>query len=117
MFRCIKTIVIITVLCFTSACSKYPNNSPMPSVSKDAKRELKQPVKCSTARTDIRILQEERASVAKRALSGVRSVMPIAAVAGLLMGDYSDRVSVTTGQYNQDIDRKIAQIKRVCKIR
>lgn len=62
----------------------------MPSVSEEAQRELKQPVNCATARQDITILTEEKASVGKRMLSGVRSVMPIAVVAGLLMGDYSD---------------------------
>ena len=103
--------------CIASAgCSEYPNNSPLPSVSDSARAELKQPVNCGTARGDVAILEEERASVGKRALSGVRMVLPIAAVAGLLMGDYSDRVQVATGQYNDDIDAKINQIKRTCKL-
>ena len=41
---------------------------------------------------------------------------PIAAVAGILMGDYSDRVSVAVGTYNSDIEAKIAQIKRACRM-
>ena len=109
------SLVLIGALAL-AACSSYSNKSPMPSVSDDARRELKQPVNCTTARSDIRVLEEEKASIAKQALSGVRSVLPIAAVAGLLMGDYSDRVEVATGQYNNDIDKKITVIRAKCGI-
>ncbi|WKZ57357.1 MAG: hypothetical protein QY326_01445 [Bdellovibrionota bacterium] len=33
--------------------------------------------------------------------------MPISAVAGILMGDYRDRVQVATGQYNNDIEARL----------
>jgi hypothetical protein len=53
--------------------------------------------------------------VAKQILSGVRSVFPIAAAAaGILMGDYRDRVTVATGKYNRDLAAKIAHIKSEC---
>jgi hypothetical protein len=74
-------------------------------------------VNCSTANRDIMILEEERASVGKQVLAGVRMVMPISVVAGLLMGDYGDRVHVAAGDYNDDIDAKIALIKKQCGLR
>jgi hypothetical protein len=88
----------------------------MPSISEEATSELNKPIDCRTARRDIQILEEERASVAKQILSGVRSVLPIAAVAGLLMGDYSDRVKVASGQYNDAIAAKIDHIRSICGI-
>ncbi len=100
-----------------SGCAEQKNISPLPTISEDAKSELSRPVNCRTARSDIRVLEDEKASVGKQILSGVRSVMPIAAVAGILMGDYQDRVEVATGQYNSDIEAKIAQIKTKCRIR
>ncbi len=117
MNKTLRYSLLAVALVVVSGCSKRDNISPIPSVSSEAKRELNQPVNCKTAKNDLRVLEEERASAGKRALSGVRSVMPIAAVAGLLMGDYSDRVEVATGQYNADIDAKVAQIKKTCMIR
>lgn len=90
------------------------NYSQMPSIDPAIKANLSAPVDCRSARQDIALLEEERASVGKQILSGVRSIMPIAAVGGILMGDYNDRFEVATGQYNSDIEAKIAQIRRVC---
>lgn len=109
----ILSVVIVVLLC---GCSDRRNLSPMPTISKDAKTELAKPINCQTAKQDIKTLESERASVAKRMLSGVRSVMPIAAVVGILMGDYSDRFEVTTGQYNADIEKKISEIETACGI-
>ena len=116
----IKTSIFSTILCccvLVSGCAQRENISPVPSIPADAKRELEQPVNCNTAHSDIRILEEEKASVGKRALSGVRSIFPISAAAGILMGDYSDRVSVATGKYNDDIESKISHIKRRCGLK
>jgi hypothetical protein len=99
-----------------NGCMERKNLSPMPSIEETTKMKLESRVNCGTARADIRLLEEERASVGKQILSGVRSVFPIAAAAGILMGDYSDRISVATGQYNADIDAKIAEIKRDCGV-
>lgn len=84
------------------------------SISQTAKEQLTKDVNCSTAQHDIEILQAEKASVAKQAVSGVRSVLPAAAVIGILSRDYKNRVSVATGRYNKDIDAKIAEIKSAC---
>ena len=110
--------LVIPALCVAvlalSACSGRKNNSPLPTVSDKTKAKLAAPVNCDTAQSDIKILEDEKASVGKQVLSGVRSILPIAAVAGLLLGDYSDRVEVATGQYNDDIEAKIAHIKTRC---
>jgi hypothetical protein len=98
-------------------CSDRKNVSPMPAISNEAKAGLNRPVNCGTARRDIGILEEERASTAKQIVSGVRSVFPIAAVVGLISGDYSDRVEVATGSYNDAIQAKIDHIKGACGLR
>ncbi len=96
------------------ACSDRKNLSPFPTISPETKAEIASPVNCSTAQSDIKVLEEEKASVGKQVLSGVRSILPIAAVAGILMGDYRSRVQVATGTYNADIEDKIAKIKSTC---
>ncbi len=107
-------LVSLTTL---SACSENRKNvSPIPSVSEETKQEMAKPVDCATAKEDIAVLESEKASVGRQMVAGVRSVFPIAAVAGLLTGDYNDRAKVATGQYNDDLEKKIRQIRVTCKV-
>ncbi len=112
--RFFTTLVLVAVISTLTACSDRKNISPLPTVSPEARTALKKPINCMRADSDLKVLEEEKASVGKQILSGVRMVFPIAAVAGILTGDYSDRVQVATGQYNADIQTKIDQIKAAC---
>ncbi len=85
-------------------------------VSKDAQRELKQPINCATAHGDIRILENEEAHVGKQILSGVTAITPAGAVIGIVTGTEGDKLKVATGEYNRQIEAKIAEIRRVCRI-
>lgn len=87
------------------------------SISDDAKEALAAPIDCDTAEQDIALLEAERASTAEQIGAGIRTVTPVGAVAALLRGDMQDRASVTTGEYNQMIDFKIADIRGVCGLR
>lgn len=114
----IKNLILpVCLLVAVVGCADRKNLAPLPSISEEAKADLNAPVNCHTAPADIKVLEEEKASVGKQILSGVRSIMPIAAVAGILMGDYRDRVQVATGTYNSHIEAKINQIKTVCGIK
>lgn len=110
------TITLITLALVFSACGQRTNHSPMPSIPDEAKASMNKPVNCPTARADINALEDEKASVAKQAIAGIRSVIPFAAASGLLLGDYQDRVDVATGEYNADLQAKIDQIRGECGI-
>jgi len=75
---------------------------------------MAQPVNCRTAPGDIRVLEGEKAHVTKQVASGVTAVAPAGAVMGILTGTEDDKLEVATGQYDKQIDQKIAEIKRVC---
>lgn len=77
---------------------------------------LKKGINCRTAQQDIATLKDEKAGVGQQIMAGVSSVMPVSAVCGLLKGNYSENVRVSAGQYNADIDRKIAEIQRTCGV-
>ncbi len=109
-------IPLIALLLLCVACSQRKDISPRPSISEDSIVSLDKEINCSTARSDIDILENERASVGRQILSGVRSVIPFSAVAAIIMGDYRERVQVATGQYNDDIESKILEIKSSCGI-
>lgn len=114
--RATSGLLLALVAAALIGCSGQKNISPMPSITEDQRQAMEKPVNCKTARQDIEILENEKASVARQLLAGARSVMPIAAVAGILTGDYNDRASVAIGTYNEDIEKKIRQIRAKCRI-
>jgi hypothetical protein len=87
------------------------------SIPEEVKAEMAKPVDCSTAEQDIATLEAEKASAAEQVSAGARSVVPIAAVAGLLRGDTKDRAAVASGKYNEQLEAKIAEIKQKCGLR
>jgi len=84
------------------------------SIPEEAKESLAKPVDCETAEADVARLEAEKASVAKQVSSGIRSLVPAAAVVGILRGDAKDRASVATGVYNREIETKIDEIRQQC---
>ena len=96
------------------------------SVSQEAREAEAKPVNCDTANEDIATLEKERASVGDRVAAGARTFLPPAAVVDIFAGYYQDdesadeyfdgRNEVTSGEYNDKIDAKIAEIKKVCNI-
>lgn len=80
--------------------------------------ELEEPaaVDCSTAQGDLRLLHHEKANVAERALEGATAIYPAGLVIGLLTGTEGTKVKVALGEYNEAIDKRIAQIKATCGI-
>ncbi len=86
------------------------------SISDDAKVALAAPIDCNTAEQDIALLESEKASTAEQVGTGIGTITPVGAVAALLQGDMQDRASITTGEYNQMIDFKIADIRRACGV-
>ncbi len=98
-------IVSVTLL---AACA-----SP---ISKEVKPELKEPVDCYTAKQDIALLEKEKASTAKQASAGVTSILPIGLVAGVVSGTAGDKAKVATGEYNEQLVAKIAEIKSTCGV-
>ncbi len=102
-----KFILLLVGMASLAACT---------AISDDAKQALATPVNCDTARQDIALLESEGASNAEQIGAGIRTVTPIGAVSALLRGDMEDRAAVTTGEYNQMIDFKIQDIRRICGV-
>jgi hypothetical protein len=98
---CVIGVAMLTAGCYTQE-------------KKTENRIKEMPVNCETAPGDLRMLDEEKKSTAQRAGAGVSSVAPISLVGGVLTGTAGTKYRITTGQYNQMIDNKIAQIKQAC---
>jgi hypothetical protein len=85
-------------------------------ISKEAKQDLKKPVNCATAEGDLRVLEKEKAHASSQAVAGITAIAPIGLVAGVVSGTEGDKLKVATGEYNKQIEAKIAEIKRICKV-
>lgn len=83
---------------------------------KQGERDLQRPINCATAEGDIRMLQHEKTHVEEQILAGVKSISPAGAVVGVATGAEGENLQVTTGDYNQKIDQRIAEIRSECGI-
>jgi hypothetical protein len=107
MRRCIQFALLGTSLVALAACETIPDG---------AKQQLAKPVDCSTADKDLALLEAEKVSVAQQVAAGVRTVLPVAAVAAILQHDLKDRARVAVGEYNREIEEKMFQIRQQCGI-
>jgi hypothetical protein len=74
------------------------------------------PVNCATAPGDLRVLRSEKAHAVEQLAMGVTAIYPAGAVVGIAMGTEGTKLQVATGEYNQKLDEKIAEIQRVCGV-
>jgi hypothetical protein len=101
-----RTACLFGLALLVIACAKqYEQN---------AQQIEQQPINCATAPNDIATLQSEKADVAKKLAMGVSAVFPLGLVTGAVTGTERTKVQVATGEYNQMIDQKIAQIRATC---
>jgi Na+/glutamate symporter len=74
------------------------------------------PVNCATAEGDIRMLQAEKVNTAQQVAAGVTMIVPVGLVVGVATSTEGQKYQVTTGDYNQMLDKKIAEIKQTCSV-
>ena len=74
------------------------------------------PVNCSTAEGDLRVLKSEKAHVAARVVEGATAITPAGIVLGILTGTETTKLKVAVGEYNTQIDARIAQIEADCGV-
>jgi len=75
------------------------------------------PINCATAPGDLRVLQSEKANVAERVAEGVTAIYPAGLVMGLITGTEGTKLKVAAGDYDDMIDKRIAEIQQTCGVR
>ena len=103
-----RTFWIGLVLLGVAACQ--------PPITQTEKQQLAAPVNCATAEGDLRALEAEKVSTGKKILEGVSAITPIGLVAGAATGTEGEKMQVASGDYNNMLDQKIAEIKSTCGI-
>jgi hypothetical protein len=106
------TIAVIGMLALGTASGCAMQQEQNLNALQDPKR-----INCATADGDLRILQSEKANVAQRIAEGATAIYPAGLVVGLLTGTEGTKLQVATGDYDAQIDQRIAEIKQTCGIR
>ncbi len=75
------------------------------------------PVNCPTAEGDIRALENEKAHVGEQIVKGVTAILPAGFVLGMVTGTEEEKLEIASGEYNEKIDMRIAEIKDTCGIK
>jgi hypothetical protein len=104
------TVIGLSVALLVVAGCASPN-------TKKAEMDEAKPVNCATAEGDIRALQAEKAHTSQEIEAGVSSIVPVGAVANMFEGKEGESIKVGTGEYNDALDKKIAEIKKTCGIK
>ena len=107
-----KAMMITLALCLMislTACAA--------SKQKKVEQEMKQPINCATAEGDIRTLEHEKAHTMQQIAEGVTALVPASIVVGLVTGTEKEKLKVGTGEYNNMIDKRIAEITETCGIK
>lgn len=101
-----KSLIVLAILLAGCAAKEQ----------KQAMEEMKQPINCTTARGDLRMLGHEKADVGRRIAEGISAVYPAGLVVGAVTRTEKTKYEVATGEYNKMIDKRIAEIKQTCGI-
>lgn len=73
-------------------------------------------VDCSTAQDDLAHLNHEKLSTTERMGKGVEAIFPISLVVHTAKGTEAKTMKMATGDYNDKIDARIAEIKAACGV-
>jgi hypothetical protein len=102
-------MAIFLVTLFTSCASQQ-------TVQK-GEADAKIPINCASAEADIRVLMSEKTHANEQLATGVTTIIPIGLFTSAVQGKTSQNVKVATGDYNQMLDDKIAEIKKTCGVK
>jgi len=83
---------------------------------KEQEKAAKQPINCATAEGDLRMLASEKANLAEQIAMGVTAIVPVGLVIGVVTMTEGTKFRVATGEYNNMIDARIAEIKTTCGV-
>ena len=76
--------------------------------------QLNQGVNCTTAKQDIAALRMEKTTASEKLANGIASVLPTSVIFNLIIGEFSSRKAIATGEFDQMLYMKIAAIEKQC---
>lgn len=81
---------------------------------KHLQAQLKSPVNCTNADSDIASLESEKASSKEKVLNGLASLLPTSVLLNIVTGEFASRVSIASGKFNKRVETRIKDIHDSC---
>lgn len=95
-----RAISIFAALLLVAGCSTAMKTEDIRNVQAD----------CSNVSSQIATLEEEKTENNKRIRAGIKSIMPVTAVVGIVRGRYMNNVEIATGEWEAAIDAKLQEL-------
>lgn len=83
-------------------------------LSEDRKALIDKPIDCNVAEADLQALHDARPSTGERVYNSVTSLEPIGLSVGGVSGTQQDKWAIANGEFERQIDQKVAEIKTIC---
>lgn len=103
------SLLIVAISLTLGACSS--------TTIQQGEMDVNRPINCATAEGDIRVLRSEKAHTSDQIKAGVSAIVPISMLSNAVKGNEGQTAAVATGDYNEMIDKKIAEIKAQCGLK
>ena len=102
-----KLILVFVVLC-CSGCASAVNKHEL------LQAQLSMPIECMMAEEQIESLHSYEVDSTEQFANTVASILPTSIIFNLLTGEYTSRLKLANGEYNQQVSNRIAEIKQKC---
>ncbi len=107
----IRSILVVSMALLLAACATEKRLK-----EKEAMEQMAMPIDCRFSDGDLRGLKSERAHTMDQIADGISSIVPVGALSGMLTGTEGTKFEVASGDYNDAIDKRIAEIKSKCGV-
>ncbi len=105
----IRSILVVSLALLLAACATEKRE-------KEAMEQMAMPIDCRFSEGDLRALNSEKVHTLQRIGDGISSIVPVGALAGLMTGTEGTKFEVASGDYNDTLDKRIAEIKSKCGV-
>lgn len=108
-----KTTMVITAIFFGTLFTGCASQDKVHKGQMDVKKQIN----CNYAEGDIRALESEKTTVSEQMATGITTIIPVGLVINTVEGETGNNASVAVGDYNDMLDKKIAEIKEKCGLK
>ena len=107
----IRSILVVSMALLLAACATEKRLK-----EKEAMEQMAMPIDCRVSEGDLRALNSEKVHTLQRIGDGISAIVPVSVLAGAMTGTEGIKFEVATGDYNDAIDKRIAEIKSKCGV-
>ena len=107
----IRSILVVSMALLLAACATEKRLK-----EKEAMEKMATPIDCRFAEGDLRALNSEKVHTLQQIGDGISAIVPVGALGGMMTGTEGTKFEVASGDYNDAIDKRIAEIKSKCGV-